>query len=93
MTGGGYMIVRNADGSQVNVFAETDHGRARAESKRDKPSGRTARRLAAAELSDSRPTTPETDAPPPSPEALADAEQELAAPTKPQRRPRGGRRS
>lgn len=46
MTGGGYTIVRRADGSEVNVWAETDHARAAADRKRAKASGRLARRLA-----------------------------------------------
>lgn len=46
MTGGGYMIVRNHDGSEVDVFAETDHARARADQKRARPDTRLARRLA-----------------------------------------------
>lgn len=47
LTGGGYVIVRDAAGNETDVFAETAHATARAEEKRVKPGGRTARRLAA----------------------------------------------
>lgn len=47
MTGGGYVIVRTSDGATSDVFAETAHAKAKAERKRAKLGGRTARRLAA----------------------------------------------
>lgn len=62
MTGGGYMIVRNADGSEINVFAETIHAKACVERKSARPDSRLARRLA--QFSDTRPTTPDVVEPP-----------------------------
>ena len=44
--GGGYQIIRAADGSTTDVFAMTEKGRATAERKRQRPDSRVARRLA-----------------------------------------------
>jgi hypothetical protein len=48
MTPDGFMIVRNADGSEVNVYARHEAGARTAMEKRDRPGSRTARRLDAA---------------------------------------------
>ena len=44
--GGGYQIIRSADGSTTDVFAENERGRATAERKRKRPDSRVTRRLA-----------------------------------------------
>jgi hypothetical protein len=80
MTGGGYMIVRNADGSEVEVLAETAHARARVVAKMALTEGRLARRLAGpTSVTDVTKVPPE---PAPSREQIADAEQELVAASK-----------
>lgn len=43
--GGGYQIIRSADGTTTDVFAENEKGRATAERKRKRPDSRVARRL------------------------------------------------
>lgn len=95
MTGGGYMIVRNADGSEVDVFAETDHAQARADRKRARVDTRLARRLAGPpdEVSGQASQNEETDVVPTRDE-LAAAEEELAArtPAKPNGKGRGKRK-
>ncbi len=45
MTDGGYMIVRDANGNETQVFARTDAGRINLARKLEKPRGRLARRL------------------------------------------------
>jgi hypothetical protein len=45
MTSGGYMIVRDANGNETQVFAKSDAGRINLARKLEKPRGRLARRL------------------------------------------------
>lgn len=57
MTGGGYMIVRSADGSETDVFADTSHARAKVDRKKARPDVRLSRILAG-EFREVLPKTP-----------------------------------
>lgn len=62
MSGGGYMIVRDREGGVTDVFAETNHAKAKVERKRARGAGRTARRLVA-EVPAAEPKVEEAPAP------------------------------